>query len=282
MKLVSKDACCVISFPAIDPVAVTLGPLKVHWYGIAYVVGIILACHWAHALIRRFEFNITPKLFDDLLPHAVVGIVIGGRLGHTMLYDPGYYLNHPLEILQVWQGGMSFHGGLLGVVVMAIAYAKRHHLDFYSLGDLMALISPIGLFFGRLANFINAELCGVETKMPWGVIFPKQIVAQHPTQIYEALLEGLVLFFTLNFIYKTVPVVRKCKGLTGCLFLSLYALFRLSVEAFKIQEVIVQLGTYNLGVGVILCTLMLLLSIILMMVRLRVFKTTSEKTVLSQ
>ena len=270
----------MISFPAIDPVAITLGPLKVHWYGISYVVGIILACHWAHGLLRRFQFNITPKLFDDLLPHVVIGIVVGGRLGHTMLYDPAYYLSHPLEILQVWQGGMSFHGGLLGVVLMTALYTKRHKIDFYSLGDLMALISPIGLFFGRLANFINAELFGIETSLPWGVMFPKQTMARHPTQIYEAVLEGLVLFFVLNFAYKYSAKLRACKGMTGCLFLSLYALFRLIVEPFKVQEMVVQLGTHGLGVGVILCMLMLLLSILLIVVRRRVFKITSDKTVL--
>lgn len=265
----------MISFPAIDPVAVAIGPLKVHWYGIAYVVGILLACHWAHGLIKRFQFNITHKQFDDLLPYAVVGIVIGGRLGHTMFYDPIYYLSNLMEIFQVWKGGMSFHGGLLGVVAMTIFYTKRHQLNFYHLADLMALISPLGLFFGRLANFINAELYGIETDLPWGVVFPKQLVARHPTQIYEAFLEGLVLFFMLNFMYKKFQKLRECKGLTGCLFLSLYALFRLGVEPFKVQEVVVQLGTHRLGVGIILCMLMLLLSTFLILLRLRACRTIS-------
>lgn len=267
----------MILFPSIDPVAITLGPLKIHWYGIAYVVGIILACHWAHGLIRRFQFSISPKLFDDLLPYIVIGIVVGGRLGHTMLYDPGYYLSDPLEIFKVWKGGMSFHGGLLGVTIMAFIYTKRHQLDFYSLADLMALISPIGLFFGRLANFVNAELCGVETEMPWGVLFPNQEVVRHPTQIYEAILEGFVLFFILNMAYKNSSKLRTCQGLTACLFLFLYALFRLFVEAFKVQEAVLQFGMYKLGVGVILCTLMLLLSIMLIMARLRASKTIFEK-----
>lgn len=268
----------MISFPAIDPVAIAIGPLKIHWYGIAYVVGILLACHWAHGLIKRFPFSITHKQFDDLLPYAVVGIVVGGRLGHTMFYDPAYYLSHSLEILQVWKGGMSFHGGLLGVVIMAILYTKRHHLNFYQLADLMALISPIGLFFGRSANFINAELYGIETSLPWGVVFPKQLVARHPTQIYEAFLEGLVLFLALNLLYKKFQKLRTCKGLTGCLFLSLYALFRLCVEPFKVQEVVVQLGTHRLGVGIILCMLMLLLSTVLIMLRLRACRTISGST----
>lgn len=271
----------MILFPSIDPVAIALGPLKIHWYGIAYVVGIILACHWAHGLIRRFDFPISPKLFDDLLPYLVLGIVVGGRLGHTMLYDPTYYLSSPLEILKVWKGGMSFHGGLLGVVMMSLIYTKKHKIDFYSLADLMALISPIGLFFGRLANFVNAELCGIETTMPWGVLFPNQYFARHPTQIYEALLEGFVLFVVLNIFYKSSSSLRSLKGITGCLFLFLYALFRLCVEVFKVQEAVIQIATYKLGIGIILCILMLLLSIMLIIVRFRAFKTTSGKTVRS-
>lgn len=266
----------MIPFPAIDKVAITIGGLKVHWYGIAYVAGIILACHWAHGLIRRFNFSMTPKMFDDLVPYAVIGIMIGGRLGHTMLYDPAYYLSHPLEIFMVWQGGMSFHGGLIGVVVMTILYTKRHKLDFYELGDLLALVTPIGLFFGRLANFINAELYGIETTVPWGVVFPDHFVARHPTQIYEALLEGLAIFVLLNIAYKHSAKLRSIKGMTGCLFLCLYALFRSGVEPFKLQEAVVQFGAHKIGVGVLLCMLMLFLSILLLMLRLRAFKNISE------
>jgi phosphatidylglycerol:prolipoprotein diacylglycerol transferase len=269
----------MIPFPAINPVAIKFGSLKIHWYGIAYVIGIVFACHWAHRLIRRFKFSIAPKLFDDFLPYAVVGIVVGGRLGHTMLYDTSYYLNHPLEIMQVWQGGMSFHGGLIGVIAMAMLYTKRKGVDFYELSDLLALISPIGLFFGRLANFINAELYGVETNLPWGVIFPNQLTPRHPTQIYESFLEGLVLFAVINLAYQYLPRMRLRKGVTGCLFLSLYALFRLCVEPFKVQEVVVQLGTHNMGVGVVLCMLMLLLSILLLMLRLHACKNTSAHVV---
>ena len=262
----------MISFPNINPVALNIGPLKVHWYGIAYVVGILLACQIGKRLIRRYSLDLPLKALDDLFPFAVVGIIIGGRLGHVLFYDPLFYFNHPLDIPQVWLGGMSFHGGLLGVMVATYLFTKRHSIDFFVLSDLLALITPVGLFFGRIANFINAELCGVTTPLPFGVVFPGEDLPRHPTQIYEALLEGLALFVILNLAYKNSQKLRNNKGATGCLFLCFYALFRLFVEQFKVQDVVVQLGIHLFGVGVILCMLMLLLSIMFLGLRLRACK----------
>jgi phosphatidylglycerol:prolipoprotein diacylglycerol transferase len=265
----------MITFPNINPVALAIGPLKVHWYGVAYVVGILLACRIGRNLIKRYNLNLPTRVLDDLFPFAVIGIIIGGRLGHVLFYDAVYYLNNPLEIPQVWLGGMSFHGGLIGVATMTYIFTKKHAIDFFTLGDLLALISPIGLFFGRIANFINAELYGITTTLPFGVVFPNETYPRHATQIYEALLEGLALFLVLNLAYKRSIKLRNSKGATGCLFLCFYALFRLSVEPFKVQEVILQLGTYSFGVGVILCTLMLLLSILLLKIRLHAYKNIS-------
>jgi phosphatidylglycerol---prolipoprotein diacylglyceryl transferase len=200
----------MIAFPNINPVALSIGPLKIHWYGIAYVVGILLACHIGRQLIKRYNMPLPLKVLDDLFPFAVLGIIIGGRLGHVLFYNPIHYFNHPLEIPQVWLGGMSFHGGLLGVAIMAYLFTKRHAINFYALGDLLALISPIGLFFGRIANFINAELYGIITNLPFGVIFPGENFPRHPTQIYEALLEGLALFMFLNLVFKHSPKLRQC------------------------------------------------------------------------
>lgn len=258
----------MITFPNINPVAMSLGPLKVHWYGIAYVVGILLACKVGKWLINHHKFNLPLKVLDDLFPYTVIGIIIGGRLGHVLFYDPIFYFNHPLDIPQVWLGGMSFHGGLLGVTFAMYLFTKRRNIDFYVLADLIALISPIGLLFGRIANFINAELCGVTTDMSFGVVFPGENVARHPTQIYEAFLEGLVLFLILNAAYAWSDKLRKYKGTTGCLFLSLYALFRLFVEQFKIQSTVVQLVAHPIGVGVILCMFMLLLSLVILGLRI--------------
>lgn len=266
----------MITFPNIDPVAIRLGPLKVHWYGIAYVVGMLLAFQVGKSLIKRYALNLPIKVLDDLFPYIVIGIIVGGRLGHVLFYDPVFYLNNPLHIPQVWLGGMSFHGGLAGVTFATYLFTKRYKIDFYVLSDLLGLIAPIGLFFGRIANFINAELCGVPTTMPFGVVFPSENFPRHPTQIYEAFLEGLVLFGVLNLLYKISASIRKCKGATACLFLCFYALFRLFVEPFKVQEVVVQLGAHSIGVGGILCMLMLLLSIVVLGIRLHACKNTSK------
>lgn len=266
-----------LSFPNIDPVLLSVGPLKIHWYGVAYIIGIVMAWHWGNRLLKKFPFAITSKIFDDFLPYVVVGIIIGGRLGHVFFYEPLRYLNNPLEIIMVWKGGMSFHGGLIGVITMAIYYSKLHKIDFYSSLDLMALIAPIGLFFGRIANFINAELFGVPTNMPWGVIFPGQSIARHPTQIYESLLEGLLLFAILNFTYAKSKTFRSWKGITGCLFLGLYSLFRLFIETFKVQNTEISIMGTDLGAGVILCMLMLLVSILMLITRLLAYVNSSKK-----
>lgn len=267
-----------LSFPNIDPVLVSVGPLKIHWYGVAYIIGIVIAWHWGNRILKKFPFAITSKILDDFLPYAVVGIIVGGRLGHVFFYEPLRYMAHPLEILMVWKGGMSFHGGAIGVVSMAIYYARLHKINFYSLGDLMVLMVPIGLFFGRIANFINAELFGIPTEKPWGVIFPGQSIPRHPTQIYEALLEGLLLFAILNLAYAKNKTLRACKGITGCLFLGLYSLFRLFIETFKVQNVEIHIMGIEFGAGVILCMLMLLISILLLTMRLQAYANSLKKT----
>jgi phosphatidylglycerol:prolipoprotein diacylglycerol transferase len=267
-----------LSFPNIDPVLLSIGPLKIHWYGVSYIIGIVMAWHWGNRLLRKFPFAITSKIFDDFLPYVVVGIIIGGRLGHVIFYEPLRYLNNPLEILMVWKGGMSFHGGLVGVMSMAIYYSKLNKIDFYSSSDLMALIAPIGLFFGRIANFINAELFGTPTDKAWGVVFPGQSLARHPTQIYEAFLEGMLLFIILNISYASNSKLRSQKGVTGCLFLVLYSLFRLFIETFKVQNVEVNIMGINLGAGVVLCMLMLLIGIHLLIMRLLAYANSLKKT----
>jgi phosphatidylglycerol:prolipoprotein diacylglycerol transferase len=266
-----------LEFPNIDPVFLSIGPLKVHWYGISYIIGIVMAWHWGNRLLKKFPFAITAKIFDDFLPYVVVGIIIGGRLGHVIFYEPLRYLNNPLEIFMVWKGGMSFHGGLIGVVSMAIYYSKLHKINFYSSADLMALIAPIGLFFGRIANFINAELFGTPTDKPWGVIFPGQSIARHPTQIYEALFEGALLFVILNIAYASNAKLRLNKGVTGCFFLVLYSLFRLFIETFKVQSVELTFMGVTFGAGVVLCMLMLLIGIHLLIARLLDCASSSKK-----
>lgn len=267
-----------IVVPYIDPVAISVGPLKIHWYGIAYVIGILLAITWGKDLLKKYKFDLPGNFFDDFIPYFVISIIIGGRLGHVIFFEPLRFLENPLEIFMVWKGGMSFHGGAIGVIVAEFYYAKKRNANFYHIADLVALCLPIGLFFGRIANFINVELFGIPTEKPWGVIFYGHSVARHPTQIYEALLEGLVLFLVLNFGYKKNEKVRKIGGFSGCMFLFFYGLFRLFVEQFKVQDSTLRLIDYNIGVGVVLCIIMLLASVLILIMRIRACANLLEKT----
>ncbi len=184
-----------LPFPVIDPVALQLGPLAIRWYALAYIAGLLLGWLAARRLVRRPGWRVTPEAIDDLLFYATLGVVIGGRLGFVIFYNPGYYLDHPLDALKIWQGGMSFHGGLLGVVLACLYTARQHKVAPLELGDAAAVVAPIGIFFGRIANFINGELWGRPTELPWGMVFPGAgPEPRHPSQLYEAALEGLLLF----------------------------------------------------------------------------------------
>lgn len=233
----------MIPYPAIDPVALHLGPVSIRWYGLSYAAGLLLGWAWGLNLCRRLKLSfcvlqaINPsavKLFSDYIPYAALGIVVGGRLGHAVFYNPSYYLTHPLEILYIWQPGMSFHGGLLGVILTTLWYVKRHRILALPFMDLLAVSSPWGLFFGRLANFINAELVGRPTHVPWAMIFPATDgQPRHPSQLYEALLEGVVLFIILNLVYVKAKWAKRYPGATAGLFGILYALSRIVVECYR-------------------------------------------------
>ncbi|HYI84888.1 MAG TPA: prolipoprotein diacylglyceryl transferase, partial [Acetobacteraceae bacterium] len=187
-----------IPFPAIDPVLVEIGPLVIRWYALAYIAGIVLGWRLARRLVQLPPVAATPEQLDDFVTWVTLGIIIGGRLGYVLFYRPGYYLMNPLEALAVWQGGMSFHGGAAGVILAIILFARRHGLDILTLADRTTAVVPIGLFFGRLANFINGELWGRVSDVPWAMVFPHAgPLPRHPSQIYEAVLEGLVLFTVL-------------------------------------------------------------------------------------
>ena len=222
-----------IAFPAIDPVAVELGPLAIRWYALAYVVGILLAWRYMIVLARRPPRLVTARDIDDFVVWATLGVVLGGRLGYVLFYKPGYFLDHPAEIAAMWQGGMSFHGGLCGVIVASFAFAHYRKIPWLALGDLMGAAVPIGLFLGRLANFVNAELYGRTTTAAWGVVFPNGgPLPRHPSQIYEALLEGLVLFVILVLlVYRGRALERP--GLVSGVFFTGYAIARGIVELFR-------------------------------------------------
>ena len=238
-------ALALIPYPSIDPVLISFGPLAIRWYGLAYVVGLLLGWRYVLALSRRPDAAMTPRHVDDFLVWAAIGVVLGGRLGYALFYRPDFYLAHPLEALKVWQGGMSFHGGLLGVTLAMILFARRRGVALLGLSDLVAAAAPIGLFFGRLANFINAELVGRPSDVPWAMIFPGAgSRPRHPSQLYEAALEGLVLFVLLWWLARRFDSSRQPGLITGS-FLVGYALARFVVEFYRQPDA--HLGFLSLG-----------------------------------
>lgn len=216
-------------FPDIDPILLQIGPLAVRWYGIAYIAGLFLGVAIAKRLAQGHGL-LAAEAFDDFMVWALIGIVLGGRLGSVVLYDLDHYLANPMELPKIWKGGMSFHGGLIGVAVAAIWFTKRRMIDPLRFLDILSCVAPIGLFFGRLANFVNGELYGRPTEMPWGVVFPfGGPVARHPSQLYEAALEGLLLLVLLNGLMR-VEGVRRRPGLLCGAFLLGYGALRFLVE----------------------------------------------------
>ncbi len=223
-----------LPFPAVDPVLVQLGPFAIRWYALAYIAGILLGWRVLRRIVRRPGWSLTPETVDDLLFHVTLGVILGGRLGYVLFYQPGHYLANPLDALAVWHGGMSFHGGLLGVLVASALFARGRGLSFREVVDALAVVTPIGLFFGRVANFINSELWGRVTDVPWAVVFPNGgPLPRHPSQLYEAALEGLVLLAVMLWLALTRPYRPEAKGELGGVFLAGYALARIFVEFFR-------------------------------------------------
>ena len=227
----------VLPFPAIDPVLVHLGPVAIRWYALAYIFGILLGWLYARAIIRNGALwggkpPFTVEAFDDFIVWVTLGVILGGRLGYVLFYNPEYFAAHPLQVLELWSGGMSFHGGFFGCVVAVMLFAKRRGLPILSLGDITCAVGPIGLFLGRLANFINGELWGRAADVPWAMVFPGAgPLPRHPSQIYEALLEGLLLFVVLAVLVRGGALKRP--GLIIGSFAAVYALARSFCEFFR-------------------------------------------------
>ena len=247
-----------ISFPDIDPVAFALGPLEVRWYALSYVAGFLLGWGYCQFLAARRVAGpdthpITRDHIDALLTWLVFGVLIGGRLGYVLFYNPAYYFENPGDVVKIWHGGMAFHGGLVGAAIAMWAFSAVHKVSLLVLFDLVAAAAPIGIFFGRIANFINGELFGRPTDMPWGIVFPYGgNLPRHPSQLYEAALEGLLLW-TIMFIFIRLTNALSLKGLLTGLFLSGYGIFRIFVELFRMPDE--QIG-YIFGfftMGQILC-----------------------------
>jgi len=227
----------MLNYPHVDPVAVSLGPLKIHWYGLMYVIGIGTAWWLARRRAQRADFPWTVTQVEDLIFYAALGLVLGGRIGYMLFYNVSGFLADPLMLFRVWEGGMAFHGGLLGVLISLWIFGRRQGISFLRLGDFIAPYVPIGLCAGRIGNFINGELWGKVTDIPWGMVFPTGgPLPRHPSQLYEAFLEGVILFLVLQ-LYVRQP---RPTGATGGLFLLLYGLFRFAVEF--VREPDAQLG----------------------------------------
>ncbi len=217
--------------PQFDPVAIAIGPLAVRWYGLMYLLGFLLFILLGRYRIRQQSNGVfTREMLDDALFYGVLGVILGGRLGHVLFYEPAYYLQHPLEIAAIWQGGMSFHGGFLGVTIAMVCLARKYQLSWLAVTDFIAPLVPLGLGAGRIGNFINGELWGRPTDVPWGMIFPyADNLPRHPSQLYEFALEGLA-FFALLWLYSAKP--RPLGAVTG-MFMIGYGVFRSFCEFFR-------------------------------------------------
>lgn len=255
----------IFTLPHINPNIIQIGIFQIRWYSLAYILGIILG--WLTILY----FNKKDKIFDktkfsdDFFVYAILGMIIGGRLGYVLFYNFSYYLSNPLEIFAVWRGGMSFHGGLLGCTVSAYLITKKYNVDLLKFADLCSVAAPIGLFLGRIANFVNMELYGKTTEVPWGIVFPNAgDLPRHPSQLYEAFLEGAVLFVLL-FCLANFTKIRKKKGCLTGLFFIFYSLSRIFIEFFREPDIQVGYIFNSVTMGQILSVPILIFGIYLLL-----------------
>ena len=222
-----------IAFPAFDPIAFEIGPFAVRWYALAYIAGLLLGWRYCILLAQRSPQKIARAQIDDFLFWAIIGVIVGGRVGYVLFYNLGYYLEHPLGIFAVWRGGMSFHGGFLGVLAAGIWFTHKHKIPFFAFSDVIVPAVPIGLFLGRIANFVNGELYGRVGDVPWAMVFPGAgPYPRHPSQLYEAGMEG-VLLFVLLWALAFPARALKAEGLLTGAFFAAYSIFRIMAEMFR-------------------------------------------------
>lgn len=245
--------------PQFDPIALQLGPIAIHWYGLMYLTGFALVWLLGTARIRKGFAPVNRQGLEDLIFYCVAGVILGGRLGYVLFYKPAYYLQHPIEIFYVWQGGMAFHGGLLGVLAAMALFAYKRKIGFFTLSDFLAPLVPLGLAAGRLGNFINGELWGRASSMPWAMVFPQAQdgIARHPSQLYQMSLEGILLFIIL-WLYSSKP---RATGKVSGLFLIGYGFFRFIVEFTREPDSFLGLLTAGLSMGQLLSLPMILVGL---------------------
>ncbi|NDF12437.1 MAG: prolipoprotein diacylglyceryl transferase [Proteobacteria bacterium] len=262
--MISTLPMLTLMFPNIDPVMVSFGPLAIRWYALSYVAGILLGWWLATRLNRVTPSAFSEPAMDNVMVWIVFGILLGGRIGYVLFYNAGYYLENLSEVYKPWHGGMSFHGGMIGVILAMFLMCKRYKLQFWPVIDIAAVVTPIGLGLGRIANFINGELYGRISNAPWAMVFPGDPFARHPSQLYEAFLEGLVLLFIMLFSFRSEKIRTKPGTLSG-IFLVGYASFRAFVEFFREPDVQIGFIANAITMGQVLCIPMLLLGLYLIL-----------------
>ena len=243
-----------------DPIAINFFSLEIRWYSLSYIFGIIFAWIYCKKFLIKDEKIL--DLFDDLISYLIVGIILGGRFGYVFFYNFEYYLKNFFEILMIWKGGMSFHGGLVGVIIATYIFSKKNNINIFSFLDLISMSAPIGIFLGRIANYINSELYGRKTDFFWSVKFQKiDNTFRHPSQIYEAIFEGIILFILLNYIFR--KYLYKSPGIISALFLIFYSIFRFFIEFTREPDI--QLGyiLFNLTLGQLLSFFFLMFGLFL-------------------
>ena len=248
-----------------DPILFDFGFIAIRWYSLAYIFGIILGWWYGKKIINKKNEELNQKVnlsnFDDLITYIIIAIILGGRLGYVVFYNFEYFILNPIEILKVWEGGMSFHGALIGIIIATIVFSAKRKIKTLFFLDIIACVSPIGIFFGRIANFINSELVGKVTNVYWGVIFPKiDNLIRHPSQLYEAILEGILLFFVMNFLYsKKNYKIGNCSSF----FLIFYGIFRISAEFFREPDIQIGYLIGSISMGMLLSAIMIFAGIII-------------------
>ena len=247
-----------------DPIAFQIFSLEIRWYSLAYIFGISLG--WLYCKKKLIKDHDLLNIFDDYITYLIVGIILGGRIGYALFYNSAYYLQNPIEILMVWNGGMSFHGGLIGVIIASKLFSNKHKTNQFIYLDLVALAAPIGIFFGRIANFVNSELYGRATDVPWSIQFLLiDNIKRHPSQLYEAFLEGIVLFFILSYFFKKDYL--KKPGLISGLFLVYYSLFRFFAEYFRSPDIQIGYLFLNLTLGQLISIVFFIIGIVLFFIK---------------
>ena len=247
-----------------DPIAFQIFSLEIRWYSLAYIMGVLLG--WLYCKKKLIKDKSILSLFDDFITYLIIGIILGGRFGYIIFYNLEYYIEKPIEILMVWNGGMSFHGGVMGVIIAAYFFSKKHKINQFVFLDLVSLSAPIGIFFGRIANFINSELYGTPTELPWSVKFISvDNINRHPSQLYEAIFEGIILFFIMRYFFKKNYLNKP--GQISFLFLIFYSLFRFFTEFFRVPDPHIGYLILNLTLGQLISIFFIIISSLLLSIK---------------